>query len=137
MERTESILNDFVFEEGFKTKVYTCTAGKMTIGIGHNLEASGIDEDLLIEQFWRDLERVERGLKLLFARYDNFTDARKLALLQMAFQLGIDGVKKFNKMCVAINAGDWDNAAKEALQSKWASQTPARAHRMASRLITG
>ena len=55
-----------------------------------------------------------------------------LVVAAMCFQLGRDGTRKFHKMIKAINDRDYVLAAKEMLDSKWAKETPRRAHAMAS-----
>lgn len=57
------------------------------------------------------------------------------ALINMAFQLGLDGLRGFHKTLALIREGKYADAAKEAENSDWAnSQTPARARRTARRL---
>ena len=55
----------------------------------------------------------------------------------MAYQIGVNGLLKFKKMISAIEFGDWEEAERQALDSKWAKQTPARAHRHAKVIRTG
>ena len=50
----------------------------------------------------------------------------------MAYQLGVNGVGNFSKMLNALESGDRETAAIEALDSKWATQTPERAERVAN-----
>ena len=52
----------------------------------------------------------------------------------MAFNLGAPRLAKFHNMRRAIAADDWQQAAAEALDSKWAGQLPARAADIAGRL---
>ena len=62
----------------------------------------------------------------------------RLAVLEsMCYQLGIAGFRKFKNMISAIDIGDWGEAAKQALDSRWAKQTPKRAERHAEVLRTG
>ena len=53
-------------------------------------------------------------------------------MIEMSFQMGIRGVSKFRKMLVAMEKADWEEAAKEMLDSKWAKKdSPQRANRLA------
>ena len=61
---------------------------------------------------------------------------RRAVLLSMAYQMGVDGLMKFKNMWAAINRQDWDDAADQMLDSKWARQTPERAGRHA-RIMRG
>lgn len=64
-------------------------------------------------------------------------EVRERALVNMIYNLGADGVRKFVKMRRAIAAGDWDRAANEAQDSKWFSQVGRRAERICFELRTG
>jgi lysozyme len=62
---------------------------------------------------------------------------RKGVLLNMSFQLGVEGLLKFERALGLIEVGPYDLAAHAMLQSKWAKQTPARAMRMAEQMRGG
>ena len=69
-----------------------------------------------------------------------FTDlnqARQDCIVEMCYQLGITGVSGFKNMISRLQAKDWEGASKEALDSAWAKQTPARAAEVAERLAQG
>lgn len=128
---TNKVLKMLKTEEGFKTKPYKCPSGFLTIGIGHNLDANGMDADLLEEQFKRDVKRFEAALVDIFKDFKSFSEPRQLAFLNMIFQLGVSGFKNFKMMIVAANEGNWTWAAAHAGNSIWAKiQTPQRAARV-------
>ena len=54
-------------------------------------------------------------------------EVRDAALISMAYQLGVSGLFKFKRMIAAIKTQDWKEAEKQALDSRWAKQTPERA----------
>lgn len=114
--------------EGFRQFPYRCTAGKLTIGIGRNLEDNGIllDESLILLE--NDIQNTERLLLKAFPTYARMNDARKVALLDMAFNMGINRFMTFKKMLAALEAGDWHTAVKKGFNSKWAAQVGNRAH---------
>ena len=66
--------------------------------------------------------------------WEDLTDVRRGALVQMAFQLGRPSLLGFTATRQKILDGDWEGAAREMLDSNWASdeQTPQRARRMAT-----
>lgn len=64
-------------------------------------------------------------------------DAVQRALLNMAFQMGIEGILMFKNMLAALQRGDRPGAADAALDSSWADQTPARAQRVAELIRSG
>ena len=58
-------------------------------------------------------------------------------LASMCYQLGTYGFSKFKNMILAIHSEDWNKAADEALDSRWAKQTPNRAKRHSEVLRSG
>jgi len=60
--------------------------------------------------------------------------AVKSALIEMAYQLGLAGLSKFHNMLQALELHDYERAADEALDSRWARQTPGRARELADRI---
>ena len=54
----------------------------------------------------------------------------------MGFQLGIGGLLGFRKMWAALERSDYAQAAEEALDSRWAEQTPNRAQEVAEWIRT-
>lgn len=136
---------DLIRDEGVRLRVYRCTAGHKTIGVGHKLSerelAQGLSE-ISLEQAG-DLLHQDIGLALsgcygIYGRwaFDGFSEPRQRALVNMCFQLGAAGLADFKRMNAAIMRGDWATAHKEALNSKWAkSDSPARAKRVALPLL--
>ena len=70
-------------------------------------------------------------------RYDNLSENRQAVLIEMAYQLGEAGLMSFVKMRAAVSKEDFGTAAAEMLESKWATQTPERAARLAGRMVAG
>ena len=62
---------------------------------------------------------------------------RQAIVLNMGYQLGVTGLFNFKRMWIAFDEGDYVKAAKEALDSRWAKQTPERAKRVAMVIETG
>ena len=61
--------------------------------------------------------------------WDALSTARRCALADMAYELGRMRLLGFHQMLYAIQKGDWPQAYKQALASKWAKQVPGRAKR--------
>lgn len=124
-------------EEGFRGKPYRCSAGKLTIGYGRNLEDVGISSTEADQLLLHDVTVAELGLATLLGT--TLTEdvrmvypIRYQALVQMSFQLGISRLSGFKRMLGAVKQGYWDYASVEALDSKWAREdTPERAKRVA------
>lgn len=124
-------------EEGVKQTAYLDTEGVLTIGIGHNLNVP-IPKSAIDAIYHTDIDEAYRTATLAFNNiWPNINLARRVAIVSMCFQLGQLRFAGFAQMIRAIREGDWDNAAKEALNSKWAEQVPSRARRIAHMLLTG
>lgn len=122
--------------EGFSKLPYKCPTGHLTIGYGHNLE-NGITLEMAEFILKRDLETAERAVKDAFPWWWKLADARQFVLVDMAFNMGLAGLKGFKKMLAAMEQGDYQTAAKEMLASKWAAQVGHRAVENARMMETG
>ena len=132
--------------EGFYPSVYLCPAGKRTIGYGTNIDANpvpGITDESVInkEQAERlmiaELMRLESQLLMLEPWVRNLDDVRYSTLLNMVYNIGVAGVRKFVRALDAMELDDWSGAAKEMLHSKWAGQVKGRAVDLANQMSTG
>ena len=138
---------DLIRDEGIRLRVYRCTAGHLTIGVGHKLTErevlQGLSETSLEQAGYllhMDIGIAMNGCASIFGRdrFDSFTEARQRALVNMCFQMGAQGLANFKRMIAAIMSNDWDEAADEALDSKWArSDSPERARRVAKMICGG
>ena len=70
---------------------------------------------------------MEQAVKNAFPWWWKLDDARQFVLVDMAFNMGLAGLKGFKKMLTAVEQGDYQTAAKEMLASKWAAQVGRRA----------
>ena len=113
--------------EGCELKPYRCPAGKLTIGIGRNIEDIGITRHEAEYLLYNDLIRVVKELRTAFPWYDSLTERRKHALIDMCFNMGITTLKTFKRTLSAMERGDWQAAKNYALESKWARQVKGRA----------
>lgn len=111
--------------------------GNPTIGVGRNLASRGLSSSEAMLLLTNDIAEWERDLHKLFPRFASFRSARQHALIDMRHNLGGDGLRGFTQMVAAINAGDWQTAAKEALDSRWADQVGDRAITIAKMLRDG
>ena len=139
---------ELISDEGWRSKAYKCSRGHWTIGVGHKLmphEMGDHPENLewdsakIFDVLRSDAHLALRGCEMIFGRshFWLFSENRQRALVNMCFQLGTDGLSKFKRMISAIFNGDWVQAHAEALDSRWARQTPARANRVAKLLLEG
>lgn len=120
--------------EGLRLKPYLCTANKLTIGYGRNIEDVGITEHEASFLLHSDILNAKKELKEIFSKFGWFSNNRQTALVCMMFNLGKTRFLKFKKMIEAIKNNNWERAAVEALDSKWAKQVGNRAIEIAELL---
>lgn len=118
--------------------MYTCPAGKLTIGVGFNLEANYLCDRAISVQLDADIEKAtEAAKKLLGETWDTLDDVRQEVLIQMVFQMGVEGVRGFRNALRCIKEGNFQQAGTHMLASKWAKQTPVRAKRLIKAMRQG
>lgn len=127
-------------DEGCVLHAYRDSLGYLTIGYGRMIDKKkngGISQSEADQLLQNDIDGKLAQLRDHIPWFDKLDDARKGVLLNMAFQLGVAGLLNFKNTLAEINAGNYDKAANNMLRSKWASQTPNRAKRMAEQMRTG
>ena len=127
----DGVLSTIQAEEGFRGDPYQDTEGAWTVGYGTKLPLSESEATYLAT------ERLQGKLDALVLAEPwtiGLTLQTREALLNMAYQLGVNGLERFADMLSALQAGDCDAAKAAALDSEWARQTPARAASVAARL---
>lgn len=106
---------------------YVDAAGKATIGYGHNLTDKGLTPDVVSMQLNADIADALDDVHHCFSCYDQLSRPRQLVLISMAFNLGRERLNKFQRFIGAVHRGDWEQAADEMIDSKWATQVGTRA----------
>jgi lysozyme len=124
------LVQQVMAHEGFRQKPYLCTAGKLTIGYGRNLDDNGLTQAESLALLLNDLAECEKDLQS-FPWWDGLSAARKHALLDMRYNLGPTRFRGFKKMLKALDAGNFAEAAAQMRDSKWARQVPQRAETLA------
>ena len=154
----QDLVNKLITHEGLRLQVYKDTLGIDTIGIGRNLEDRGITDK---ELEWMDIPNMdtiyEYGISEADAMYlaqndvqiveeelvrahpcvDKLDAVRQLILVDMAFNMGVPRLSKFKKMWAAIHKEDFVTAAKEMLDSRWATQVKGRSTKLAHAMHHG
>ena len=128
-----SLIETIKQEEGFRAKTYQDSEGVLTIGYGMNL-SEGITR---AEADWILRSRLDHATHCLernWKPYYRMQQWTRDALSDMAYQLGCAGVLRFKKMLSALDQGECAAAQDQALDSDWSRETPARAHRVVTRL---
>jgi lysozyme len=123
------ILRELIkLHEGVESHAYKCSQNKITIGVGRNIDPTGIglspDEiDYLLDN---DIDRCITELDQ-FSWFENLSETRRFAVIDMCFNLGITRFKGFKKAIAAMSISDFDTAADEFFDSRWAKQVGNRA----------
>lgn len=132
-------------EEGFRSEPYYCSEGYPTIGIGTKIGPKGaplehycltVTKRVAYIMLEDDLASIRNSL-VKYRWYVDLDHARQVIIKSMSYQMGVSGVLKFKKMIAALEAKNWEEASKQALDSRWAKQTPGRAKRHSEVLLTG
>ena len=137
----DKLLESVKKHEGFRDTVYRDTLNKRTVGYGH----------LCVEDHWEDGKKYDKEYledileKDLQSAIDQahdmcqgmeISDDAKSIICEMIFQLGGNGVSKFKNMWKALKEDppNYFEAHVQMLDSRWAKQTPNRAHEMAEQM---
>ena len=129
--------DQLIDHEGLELKPYRCTAEKLTIGVGRNIEDRGITEDEARYLLKNDIKIVEDELLEKKPVVAGLDAVRQRVLVDMGFNLGIPTLLKFQNMWAAIEEEDFQTAADEARDSRWAKQVGRRAERLCQAMATG
>jgi len=135
-QETFKQLKDHIKEyEGLSNVLYKCTSHKLSIGYGRNLEDVGISKD---EAEYLLKNDIDIALDEVSEHFDmpNLPEPAQIVLVDMCFNMGISRLLNFRNMIKAIEQDEWDKAADELLDSKYAAQTKRRARMNASLLIS-
>jgi len=133
----KALVRQIELHEGLRLKPYRCTAGKLTIGVGRNLEDRGITLSEARMLLANDLADVRNGLLNALPWVAKLDDVRQRVLVDMAFNLGLQGLLEFKRTLAAVQAGQYQQAATMMLQSRWAKQVGQRAERLSRMMVTG
>lgn len=128
-------------DEGERACVYRDHLGFQTIGVGRLVDkrkkGAGLRPHEIAFLLNNDIDERIDELTRRLPWFQNLDDARRGVLLNMSFQMGVDGLLEFERTLALVRDGKYDLAAHAMLQSLWAQQTPARAQRMAEQMRSG
>ncbi len=133
----KAIEKQLIGHEGLEQKVYRCPAGKLTIGVGRNLEDKGITEEEALFLLKNDIAECEEDLRSIFSEYDALDESRQRVLIDMRFNLGPSRFRLFKKMIAAVKGKDFSRAAGEMKDSNWYRQVGKRAETLAKMMEAG
>ena len=131
--------NMLIVDEGLRLKPYRDTVGKLTIGVGRNLDDVGISKDEALYLLENDIQRAIQDATEIFGTeiWLSLDEVRQAVILDMLFNLGKPRFLTFRRFIQAIKEGNFERASKEMLNSRWARQVKKRAQRLAYMMKTG
>lgn len=134
------LTEELVRDEGEILHAYRDSLGYLTIGVGHLIDktrsgsiSKATSRFILAEDIAQKMAELDRHLPW----WRDLSDNQQRVLVNMCFNLGIGGLLKFEKTLLALKSGDYNLAAKEMLDSRWAVQVGKRAERLAEMVRKG
>lgn len=132
-------------DEGVKYEIYNDHLGYATFGIGHLIvegdEEHGkpvgtpVSKERVNDVFDKDVMTYVREAEKVFPTLLDLPETAQQVIVNMAFNMGAPRLSKFKKFIAGVNAGDWNTAAVEMMDSRWARQVGARATRLRDRIL--
>jgi lysozyme len=135
-EARQKLKGLLVQHESYRQFPYTDTTGHLTIGIGRNLIDRGISINEATYMLDEDITYFMGKLNHFLPFFVNLSENRQIALVDMCFNIGVQGFLNFTQMILALESADYERAAHEMLDSKWATQVGERASRLAQIMKT-
>ncbi|HWR04379.1 MAG TPA: glycoside hydrolase family protein [Humidesulfovibrio sp.] len=130
----QRVAEQLLVDEGLRLKPYRCTAGRLTIGVGRNLEDKGISESEALLLLDNDIGDCWSQLAVRQPWALAAPEDIQEVLVSMAFNMGVGGLLEFKDTLALLQAGRYPEASRAMLASKWAGQVGKRAERLAVRV---
>ena len=140
----EQLRETLKVDEGIKYEIYKDHLGYPTFGIGHLIVESdqeygepvgtGVHLNRVNEAFDEDVSVMIDEAKKLFPDLEDLPEEAQQVIVNMTFNMGRPRLSKFKKFIAGVNAGDWEKAAVEMMDSRWAKQVGSRAERLRDRI---
>ena len=125
-------------DEGRRNQIYLDTVGKWSGGVGRNLTDKGFSEDEIDLMLANDIAEAADSLDRVFPMWrTDLSERRRRLLLNFVFNLGESRAREFKKMWAALQLHNYEEAAKEMRDSKWAGQVGVRADRLIEMMEQG
>lgn len=133
----EKLKQSLKAHEGVKPFPYQDHLGNWTVGVGRNLDANGLRPVEIEYLLANDIETAIAELDRAFQGWRLHSDAVQDVLVELSFAMGAPRLAGFKKMWAALQVRNYQEAAKELLDSKWAREVKGRAKTLAEKLKNG
>ena len=137
---TDKIIQMLKRHEGERKFAYLDHLGYETIGVGRCIKEGvglGLSDDEIDYLLTNDINRAIKELGRAFSWFSGLDEARRDAMINLCFQLGLTKLLKFQNFLAEMEEGSYELAAPHLLDSLYARQTPARANEIAEMIISG
>ena len=137
MSFEKELLDQIKEHEGLKLFPYKCPAGRLTIGYGHNLQDNGLSKSACEYILYDDIDEAKRNLRTIFGNefFESLNDSKKIALIDMMFNLGLSRFLTFKKFILAVKQRNFDRASVEIIHSKAYTQAKRRYQLLAEQIL--
>ena len=122
--------------EGSRLDMYQDTLGIWTIGVGHNIQEKGISPKVMEIMLQEDLEEAISELKRSVSFFSRMPEQVQEALVNLSFNMGIPRLMQFRNTLAYLRDGEFESAADELLDSRYAEQVGHRALEVADMIRT-
>ena len=122
--------------EGSRLQMYQDSLGIWTIGVGHNIQEKGISPKVMELMLDEDLEEAISELKRSVSFFSKMPQQVQEALVNLSFNMGIPRLMQFKKTLALLREGNFESAADELLDSRYAEQVGRRALEIADMIRT-
>ena len=143
----DELMKELIADEGFEYEIYLDHLDHHTLGVGHLITekdeeygqkaGTPISEQRIRECLDQDIATVCEELDTKESWWRNLNDNRQRVMANMCFNLGYPRLSSFKRFLAAMNTSQWETAAEEMMDSKWATQVGNRALRLKNRVLIG
>ena len=136
MSFEKELLDQIKEHEGLRLFPYKCPAGRLTIGYGHNLQDNGLSKSACEYILYDDIDEAKRNLKTIFGNefFESLKDSKKIALIDMMFNLGMVKFLTFKRFIFAVETQNWENASYEIIHSRAYEQNKKRYKKLSEQI---
>ena len=141
----EKLIEELIFDEGMIDEVYKDHLGYNTFGVGHLIldtdkecgqpVGTKVSKERIIECLNRDIDAICADLDRAIPWWRELDDDRQRVMANMGFNLGLTRLLQFKKFLAAMEQKDYETAAIEMMDSRWAVQVKGRSTRLRDRVI--
>ncbi len=117
--------------EGFSPSIYTDKTGHPTIGYGYNLSVYSYEGKRITKAYGLLTDILKENYKaiLSYGWYKNLDAMRRMVILDLSYNLGLNGLLKFKQFIKAIEDKNYALAVERLQKSPYFNQVKKRASR--------